>query len=791
MRSLSIPIGLALLVLQARPANNFALTIDNIMRGSALVGFEPSQVRWSGDSERIYFQWKQATDKEDAPLDTYVVNRDGSGLRKLSGEEARLAPPGGGGGRGGGGEADTSKDKRLTVYARDGDIFILDNTTGKGRQITRTTDVEANPHFLPDGKRIYFTRSNNLYVMSLDTGLLVEMTDIRAAAPAAGAAAGAGGGRGGRGGTAAAAATTGEQRGTDSQEYLKKEQKELLEAVRERAALREEQDKKKEKDNPRKPFTLQARQSVTALQLTPDEKYAIAAVTETGNARNTVVPNYVTESGYTEDISGRSDVGDTQSTTRLAAIGVETGEVKWVDHGQQKREVQLGLPVWSEDGTKAVIVGRAADNKDRWIFALDPATGKTRVLANQHDDAWVDGPGANTIGWMKNDREVYFQSEKTGYSHLYAVAWEGGEPRALTSGNWEVSGVRQSKDKSHFYLTASKDSPYEQHLYEMDGDGGPLTRLTKEQGKHAATVSPDGRWIADIYSYTNQPPELYIQENRPLAEAKKLTTSPAPEFFQYPWLDVPIVTFTARDGVQVPARLFKPAGFKQGGPAVVFVHGAGYLQNVDRKWSTYSHEYLFNHILMERGFMVIDVDYRGSAGYGRDWRTAVYQHMGGKDLDDIVDAARYLVSQHGVDPKRIGVYGGSYGGFITLMAMFTQPDVFAAGAALRPVSDWALYNHGYTSDILNVPQTDPEAYRKSSPIYFAQGLKGALLICHGMVDTNVEFQDTVRLVQKLIELRKENWQLAVYPVENHAFVEPSSWADEYKRILALFEKNLK
>jgi dipeptidyl aminopeptidase/acylaminoacyl peptidase len=540
---------------------------------------------------------------------------------------------------------------------------------------------------------------------------------------------------------------------------------------------------------------LQARQSVTALQLTPDEKYAIATVTETGNARNTVVPNYVTESGYTEDISGRSDVGDTQSTTRLAAIGVETGEVKWVDHGQQKREVQLGLPVWSEDGTKAVIVGRAADNKDRWIFALDPATGKTRVLANQHDDAWVDGPGANTIGWMKNDREVYFQSEKTGYSHLYAVAWEGGEPRVLTSGRWEVLNVHQSQDKSHLYLTGTRDSPWEQHLYELN-DRVPLpallsARLTELPGRHAATVSPDDRWIADIYSYTNKPPELYVLENRPHSLGKKLTNSPAPEFWQYKWLDAPIVTFTARDGVQVQARLFKPAGFKKGGPAVVFVHGSGYLQNVNLAWSSYSHEYLFNHILMERGFMVIDVDYRGSAGYGRDWRTAVYGHMGGNDLDDIVDAARYLVSQHGVDPKRIGLYGGSYGGFITLMAMFTQPDVFAAGAALRPVSDWALYNHGYTSDILNVPQTDPEAYRKSSPIYFAQGLKGALLICHGMVDTNVEFQDTVRLVQKLIELRKENWQLAVYPVENHGFVEPSSWADEYKRILALFEKNLK
>src|SRR5438128_8967761 len=184
---------------------------------------------------------------------------------------------------------------------------------------------------------------------------------------------------------------------------------------------------------------------------------------------------------------------------------------------------------------------------------------------------------------------------------------------------------------------------------------------------------------------------------------------------------------------------------------------------------------------MSEGYVVLDIDYRGSRGYGRDWRTAIYRHMGGKDLDDEIDAARWLVKEKGIDPKRLGIYGGSYGGFMTLMAMFTEPDVFAAGAALRPVTDWAFYNHGYTSDILNVPQSDPKAYRKSSPIYFAQGLKGALLICHGMVDTNVEFQDTVRLTQRLIELRKENWQIAMYPVENHGFVQPSSWADEYKR----------
>jgi dipeptidyl aminopeptidase/acylaminoacyl peptidase len=805
-KKLIAPFGLALFLLQAQTGNRFALTVDSIMRGSGLVGYEPSEVRWSRDSERLFFQWKRASDKPDAPMDTYVVGRDGSGPRKVSDDEVKQVP----------GAGDVSADKRLTAYSRDGDIFVADNASGQIRQLTRTTDVESNPRFLRDGKRISFVRANNLYVMSLDTGLLTQVTDIRAAgapaetAPAGGRGGAMGQGRGGRG--AAATPTAAPERGSDSQEYLKKEQKDLFETIRARAALKAEEEARRKKENPRAPFQLQARQSVISLQLSPDENYVIAVVSESATAKNTVVPSFVTESGYAEEAPGRPNVGDAQSTMRMAVLDAVTGELKWVDHGQrrepgppsadaappkpapasQDRDIRLSQPVWSEDGARAVMMGRAADNKDRWIFALDPATGKARALANIHDDAWVGGPGANTLDWMKNGREVYFQSERTGYSHLYAIPFDGGEARALTSGEWETLGVRQSRDKSKFYITASKDGPFENHLYVMDGEGGPLTRLTKAPGGHSTTLSPDERWIADVYSYTNKPPELYVQENRPQAESRKLTDSPAPEFAQYPWLDAPIVVVPARDGAKVPARLFKPANFPANGPAVIFIHGSGYLQNVDRWWSSsYYREYLFDHLLMERGFLVIDVDYRGSAGYGRDWRTAIYEHMGGKDLDDIVDAARYIVAEHGVNPRKIGMFGGSYGGFLTLMGMFTQPDVFAAGAALRPVTDWAYYNHGYTADILNVPQSDPEAYRRSSPIYFAQGLKGALLICHGMVDSNVEFQDTVRLVQKLIELRKENWQVAVYPVENHTFVEAASWADEYKRILKLFEENLK
>jgi dipeptidyl aminopeptidase/acylaminoacyl peptidase len=753
----------------------FPLTIENIMRGPGLYGYEPAAVRWSGDNRRVFFQWKQASDPINHPLDTYVVNLDGSGLRKLSDEESKLAPPANG---------SSTRDRKKIVYASDGDLFLFDFETDTRRQLTKTADAEQNPTFTRDEKHVAFTRGENLYVMSLETGMLEQMTEI--VAPGAPPATPAPGGRGGRGGGAPPPIATGaEQKGTDSQEFLKKQEKELIESVRERAKLREENEAKRKKDHPRKPFQLQARQTANRLELCPDQTCVIAMVNEAGNGtKGENVPNYVTESAYTEDIPGRNNVGDLQNHTRAAILDVITGDVKWVDPGIEHRDVQLQPPVWNEDGTKAVLVARAADNKDRWILALDSATGKTRVLFTEHDDAWLNGPGAQTIGWLKHGNEIYFQSERDGYSHLYKVAVDGGDPKQLTFGKFEVSSVELSNDGSKFYLTTSEPGPGERHFYSMSVNGGARTPLTKDAGSHRVVLSPDEKHMADVYSYTNKPPELFL-------DGKKVTSSPASDFADFAWLDVPTVQVPARDGAMIPAHFYKPANYRRGGPAVVFVHGAGYAQNVHKYWSpNYSHEYLFHHFLMEHGYMVLDMDYRASAGYGRDWRAAIYRHMGGKDLEDNVDGAKWLVAQ-GADAKRIGIYGGSYGGFITLMAMFTTPDVFAAGAALRPVTDWAHYNHGYTSNILNEPQKDEEAYRKSSPIYFADGLKGALLICHGMVDTNVFFQDSVRLIQRLIELHKDNWSVAVYPVEDHGFVQPSSWTDEYKRIFQLFETNLK
>ena len=753
-------LGIFAFALLAEGQKKFDLTIDNIMRGPQLYGYEPGSVRWSGDSQRIYFQWKRGSDGPLQPMDTYVVNRDGSALRKLSEEETKLAPPV---------QGDRTHDRKRIVYAQDSDIFLYDFSADTARRLTHTSEAESNPHFTRDEKRVAFTRGGNLYLIALDSGWMEQLTDIRQPG----------------------APSDEPKKGTDSQEFLKKQEKELIESVRERAALREEREARQKRENPRKPFQLQARQSISSLQLCPDEKCVVAIVTDGANgSKPDNVPNFVTESAYTEEIPGRTNVGDAQSRNRAAILDAATGEVKWVDTSLGDREAQVEEVLFNEQGTRAVMAARSTDNKDRWFWSLDVATGKTSLIFTEHDDAWLDGPGQRNPRWMKNGEDLYFESERTGYAHLYKLSTNGGDPTPLTSGKFEVTAAELSNDGQRFYLTTSEAGAGERRLYSMSADGGARTEITSIAGSHRVFRSRDEMFLADIYSYTNKPPELYVMENRPKAAAKKLTASPAPDFWNYPWLDVPIVEIPARDGAKIPARFYRPANYRPGGPAVVFVHGSGYLQNVHKYWSSYSHEYLFNHFLMEHGYMVLDMDYRASAGYGRDWRTAIYRHMGGKDLEDNVDGAKWLVAQ-GADPKRIGIYGGSYGGFITLMAMFTTPDVFAAGAALRPVTDWAHYNNGYTSNILNTPQKDEEAYRQSSPIYFAQNLKGALLICHGMVDTNVFFQDSVRLVQRLIELHKENWSVAIYPLENHGFQEASSWADEYKRIFNLFETNLK
>jgi dipeptidyl aminopeptidase/acylaminoacyl peptidase len=764
------------------PKAGFELTVDSIMRGPDLVGYPPTGLRWSADSQKLFFDWRKPGETESS---TYVVGRDGAELRKLSDDEVRSIPSPNG---------RWDKAHRRILFVDGGDVVLVDGARGVRRQITRTTGSESNPRWARNDTHVTYVRDGNLFIVPVDSpsgGIVTQLTDV--------------------------APKKTEPRLSDSQKFVRDEEEKLIEYLR-----TQKEQKKKDEDKAKKDrlpaFELQDRQSAVDLMLSPDDTHVFIVVAErpTG-AKNTIVPNYVTETGYTEDIPGRSNVGDTQDRRLLAVLNLQTGKSAWVDgsfaepvseaekpagsSSKAERDIRWGAPVVSTDGKYVVAAATSADNKDRWFVTIDPETGKTRVIDALHDDAWVreigGGFGAASLEFLPDNKRVWFLSERDGWMHLYTLDLSGanGKPRQLTEGTWEISAADLSQDGRTFYVTTTEAHPGERHLYSLSVDGGRRTKITSTVGSNQAQISPDNSTLGLIYSYSNKPPEVFVMPNRPGAPARQITVTPTPEWRDFTWIDPKVITFTARDGVEVYARLFTPEmiGAKRDAahPGVVFVHGAGYAQNAHKYWASYFREYMFHNLLASRGYVVLDVDYRASSGYGREWRTAIYRHMGGKDLDDIVDGARYLTKHEQVNPRHLGVYGGSYGGFITLMAMFTTPDVFAAGAALRPVSDWAHYNHSYTSNILNVPQKDMEAYRRSSPIYFAEGLKGALLICHGMVDTNVHFQDSVRLVQRLIELRKENWTFAPYPVENHSFTEAASWADEYKRILRLFEENLR
>lgn len=758
------------------------LTVDYIMRDQKWLGVAPENYRWSADSKTVYFDWNPEN-KAKNELYQVGINANKPLLADVKNADAAIVPA-----------YLYNADRSLALVEQAGDLFLHEFKSKKKYRLTQTTEREANASFLGDGT-VAFQRGDNLFVLNPRSGELKQMTNFV------------------RNKKSEAKVSAESQDG-----WLKKDQLELFDVLKAekkanpmqfRAALVPEKALK----------AIDLKEAALAgLVISPDGRYiTYRLLDQPARGRQTIVPAFVTESGYTTDIPGRTKVGEPLAASRAfvydrnrdSIYQVQTAQIPGIkdlpdylkDYPEKlaaaktkaaERGLNIFGPFWNNKGTTAVIAARSQDNKDFWILKLDAATGQLSLIDRQRDEAWIAGPGigARNIFWINNE-QLAFQSEASGYSHIYVADVAAGTKKQLTQGKWEVKDLRLSADSKFLYFSGNIEHPGISHFYKLNVAGGNPVKITSMKGGNEVTLSPDEKWLAINYSYMNKPWELYIQENKPGAKARQITASSSAEFKAYNWKEPEMVSFKNRHGDDVYARVYPAVKPHPSRPAVVFVHGAGYLQNVHYWWSQYSREYMFHNLLADQGYTVIDIDYTGSAGYGRNHRTGIYRHMGGKDLTDQADGVKMLVEKYNVNPANVGLYGGSYGGFITLMALFNEADVFASGAALRSVTDWAHYNHGYTANILNEPLNDPLAYKRSSPIYFADKLKGNLLMAHGMVDVNVHFQDIVRLSQRFIELGKNNWELAVYPVEDHGFVQPSSWTDEYKRIYKLFENTLK
>lgn len=778
------------LQVQAQSYRNLSgLNLESIMKGNEFVGTSPGSPQWNLDGSEVFFSWNPEAEMLSSE---YKYSLESSTISKLKTVEkqASISPR----------SIISGKEGPIVLFTRDGNLYKLNKETKKQSLLLDLESSISTPQFSGDKKSLFFTLSNNLYKYSLEEGRINKITNFvkeKAGKPDKKAWA------------------------NDQEEWLYKDQAELFDIIKlnkDRSEFRKTRMAQTINNTPVAIPSGKARVSNISIDGTEDY-VTFTFFNSSPGGKSAEMPRYVTETGFTKSDNVRSKVGYTYGSMTMGIFSVKKDTFYFTDIStlpgifdyliyndkpsietrEKAREVFFSSPVWSSDIKTAIVNIRSTDNKDRWIVKVNLETGALKCLDHQRDEAWISGPGIGwsmspgVLGWLGDNRTLYFQSEESGYSHLYLYDTKKDKRKALTSGEYEVYEPLLSKDKSSFYLSTNEVHYGEKHLYKLDIKSGRKKQLTSMTGQNEATLSPDEKSMLIRYSYATKPWELYISklgDNNEWSSPEQITESLSDEFKAYNWKEPDFIFVEASDGKQIPSRIYRPEKGKSNGCGVVFVHGAGYLQNAHKGWSSYFREYMFHNFLVDNGYTVLDMDYRASAGYGRYWRTAIYRHMGGKDLSDNVDGAKFLVDNEGVDSEKIGVYGGSYGGFITIMAQFTSPGTFKAGAALRPVTDWAHYNHGYTANILNTPVEDPIAYKRSSPIYFADGLQDHLIMCHGMVDDNVHFQDVVRLAQRLIELQKDNWEVAMYPIEAHGFKEWTSWLDEYKRIYKLFETTL-
>ncbi|MDK1286393.1 prolyl oligopeptidase family serine peptidase [Pseudoalteromonas umbrosa] len=776
------------------------ITLEQAMADPDWISRSPEDAYWGADSNTIYFDQKQVGNQL---RDTFSINSKGtlpvslSNLHKIGSDEAIY-----------------SSDGKFQAYTFQDNIFVKKVATQEVKQLTRTSAKEEIIQFMLSGE-LAFKVGHTIFSVDVTTGLTKELVKINKGNKPVGT--------------------------QEPSTYIAKEQHKLIDYValtHKNALDTETRQANIESENnsiANQQLYIGEGYELVESSISPKGDKLIVVVSKahmvSQETKKDIMPNYIGQDGNIDPVQARSRVADNKPVeVEVRYFDLKTGEQKDIgfetlpgfdedvladvkrENAQEKgetykskkspRSIKLMLdwywtqsPIqWNTKGDQVALMFKAWDNKDRWIATLDFDKGELEPQHRLHDKAWVNY-AYNDFGWLNNEDTLFFLSEETGYSHLYVKPIDG-KAKQLTSGKFVVSEPKLTRDNSKFFFKANVDHPGIYEIYTVDVNTKEKSAITDLNGLTDYSLSPDESKVLLKHSKIMMPTELYVADAKPNAQPKRLTNTVSDEFLNKKLIAPKIVAVpSSHTDAPIYAKVYYPADYTPGETgkkrkAVIFNHGAGYLQNSHMGWSVYFREFMFHSLLASEGYVVMDMDYRASKGYGRDWRTAIYRQMGTPEIQDLADGVKWMSEHANVDAGSVGTYGGSYGGFMTFMALFTQPELFQAGAALRPVTDWAYYNDPYTSNILNRPDVDPIAYKRSSPIYFAEGLNKPLLINAPMIDDNVFFQDVVRLVQRFIELEKENFETAIYPVEPHGFVQPSSWLDEYRRIYKLFKENL-
>jgi dipeptidyl-peptidase 4 len=477
--------------------------------------------------------------------------------------------------------------------------------------------------------------------------------------------------------------------------------------------------------------------------------------------------------------------GDPNAEVRVGIVPATGGETKWMNLGET-RDFLLARVVWSPTSREIMAerLNRVQNKLD--LLLSDVSTGASHVVLHEEDPQWINVKGAPKF--LSGGNQFLWTSESSGFRHIYLYNVDGKLEKQLTSGNWEVDDVKGiDETRRRVFFTSSEENPTERQFYSIGLDGSGKQRLTSGAGTHAISLAPNAAYYADDYSSLNSPRQrtFYKSDN---TETRQYRADTKPFSDEYEILPTEIVQVKASDGTLLYARMIKPAGFDAGRkyPAVVVVYGGPGEQAVRNRWSGLS----LDQVLAHKGFVVWQLDNRGSAGRGHQFESVLYHDMGEHELSDQKDGIQYLISRGFVDPQRIGIYGWSYGGYMTLYTITHAPGLIKAAVAGAPVTSWRNYDSIYTERYMGLPEDDVEGYKRSAPVLSAAGLNGTkLLMIHNVEDDNVHFQNSIQMAEALEKADKQFYML-VYPQKTHGVSGP-----EFKQLLEaetnFFEDNLK
>ena len=487
--------------------------------------------------------------------------------------------------------------------------------------------------------------------------------------------------------------------------------------------------------------------------------------------------------------------GQTNSASRVGVVSATGGETKWVNIPGDPRDNYIARMEWipRQGGSKELVIQHLNRQQNTLqVMIADAATGQAKTIFTEKDDAWVEQ--FDQLRFVDQGKDFVWMSERSGWSHLYLVSREKGEMRELTTGDFDVLSVQRVDTMGKWiYYTASPDNPTQRYLYRVNYDKkGPPLRMTpeSESGIHTYNMSPGGRFAIHTYSRFGVPPIVTLigagghtlrtlVDNAPLKAKIASLKLGSTEFGQ---VDI-------GDGIKLNAWFIKPPHFDSTAkhPVLFFVYGGPGSQTVLDSWG--GQNYLWYQMLAQRGYVVASVDNRGTGARGRAWRKIIYKQMGVIETHDQAEAAKAIGRHAWVDSTRMGIWGWSFGGFMTLNAMMQTPDVYRMGMSVAPVTHWKFYDTIYTERYMGLPQNNEEGYDRGSPLTYAKDLRGKLLIVHGSGDDNVHFQNTEMMVNALVDANRP-FSLMVYPNRNHSISGGTTRQHLYSLLTRYLEENL-